>query len=146
MRFTKHIHVLHLLSTVPAPPLRVPGVIRGANMTPEQAIDAWDHLFTYIHNHWAKPMTAIEPGALVEYRARTSVEASEIFDCGVMMTMSRDELLAKLESLPPYFTESVFPVAVGRWLLRDMAIPLNHRKSTTFREFHNRYATMILNY
>lgn len=145
MKFTKHIHVLHLLSTVPA--ATATGAYdwprRNSSMTPQQAVDAWDHLYTYIFAHWAKPLTTMEPGVYwptsIASGART-----EIVDCNAMLQMGHDELVAKLESLPPYFTESMFPAAVARFLLRDLAIPFNIYLSKTFNEFHLRYGVMVI--
>lgn len=138
MQFTKHIHVLHLLSTIPAPaPTGEHGFIRSP-VSSEDAIACWDHLFSYIHDHWAKPMSASIIGR------ETSVHMAEYVDCQTMLRMGHDELVAKLESLPPYFREEIFPVAVARYLLRDMCLPINHRLSTTFAVFHTRYGNMIL--
>jgi hypothetical protein len=144
MQFTKHIHVLHLLSTMPAPVLteHVAGnkqwQTSKSPISLEDAVACWDHMFTYIHEHWAKPMSA------GNRRITTSAEQSEYVDCYAMLRMPHDELVAKLESLPPYFREEIFPVAVGRYLLRDLQLPLDHRKATTFLEFHSRYGSMIL--
>ena len=51
MKFTKHIHVLHLLSQIPAPVMgRVNNRMWDSNvaMTQDEAQNAWDHMFTYI--------------------------------------------------------------------------------------------------
>lgn len=145
MQFAKHIHVLNLLS-------QIPGVVvgqsrRNESMTVEQANDCWDHLFTYIHAHWAEPLSAMQ-GKDDWERCFTSSERSEIMDCQAMLKMNWTELETKLASLPPYFSEVVFPVAVARYLLLNtggIALPMHHRKCTTFGEFHRRYGAMILN-
>ena len=140
MKFAKHIHVLSLLSTIPAPVRNDQHPwTRSTSMTPEEALDCWDHLFVYIHEHWAKPQTASNKGS-----RWTATEMDEIVDCRKMLEMDHKELEEKLETLPPYFREEIFPVAVGRYLLRDLAIPFNHRVSRTFKEFYNRYGNMIL--
>ena len=125
MQFTKHIHVLHLLSEIPT-----------RELTHSEAVASWDHLFHYIHNHWAKPLTSEKNFGLEGNQ--------EILDCRSMLNMSSNELVAKLSTLPPYFTESIFPIAVARFLLRDMRLPLRSRDTTTFKEFCSRYSTAVL--
>ena len=144
MKFTKHIHVLHLLSQIPAPSRKKPeNYYLTSPVTQQEAIDCWDHLFHYIHTHWASPLTAAETREL-EWKNRFTVgEKEEIVDCQRMLEMSTKELEEKLATLPPYFTESLFPVAIARYLLRDLCLPINHRGCKTFAEFHSRYGTMI---
>lgn len=127
MLYAKHIYVLHLLSTVP----RAPGTI-----TPEQAVECWDFLFDYIHTNWSRP-TRVNSGEadLLRKEARA---------CREMLIMNANEIQAKLETLPPYFAEFLFPVAVGRYLLRELRLPVDHRKLRTYMEFCNRYGRMIL--
>lgn len=148
MKFAKHIHVLHLLSQVPAPTYR-PGyqgaLHYGSPVTDAEGMACFDHIFYYIFEHWAKPETAIADNACIDFGARhTASEQTEIMDCGAMLKMDTKELVGRLALLPPYFSESVFPVAVARYLLRDLRLPFTPRGSTTFREFHNRYGTMVL--
>jgi hypothetical protein len=144
MKYAKHIHVLGLLASIPrklsiddAPVNRKVGT---AIMTKEEALAVWDHIFTYIHANWASPAAA----AATAGHGFSGDQRAEVFDCKETLRMSAAEIEARLETLPPYFTESVFPVAVARFLLRELAIPLNHRDTVTFREFHDRYGTMIL--
>jgi hypothetical protein len=147
MKFVKHIHVLNLLSTIP--PYQGHGW-ENKNMTPEQATDCWDHLFEYIHSRWARPASADlvkETGwswYTKDTKGWTAEQVNEMLDCRAMLDMNSADLEEKLESLPPYFREEIFPVAVGRYLLRDLRIPMNHRKTKTFTEFHHRYGAMIL--
>ncbi len=112
----------------------------------QQCNDAWDHLFTYIHANWAVPNTAMKDGECTfDYPTMTSDQGKiAVFDCNMMLRMPHDEFVAKLESLPPYFSEIVFPIAVGRYLLRDLYLPIQHRDLKTFSEFHNRYGRIIL--
>ena len=37
-----------------------------------------------------------------------------------------------------------FPIAVSRYLLRDLKIPVNFGKSSTFNEFQKRYGCVTL--
>lgn len=142
MLFTKHIHVLHLLSTIPAPIVtEVNGQIRRLpSVTEDQANTAWDILFDYIHAHWQKPLSSGDRLNIT----RTVAMQTEGFDCRAMLMMNTKEFQEKLATLPPYFTEVVFPIAVARYLLRELCLPLHHRKIRTFKEFHDRYGYMIL--
>lgn len=157
MRFAKYIHVLNLLSQIPDP-VREPVLIRRDtsvcgphiywrtknSMTPEQAVDAFDHLFHYMHENFREPVTATPEVGPLSHVPKTVANQHEYIDCKELLEMKKDEFVAKLESLPPYFLEHTFPVAVARYLLRELAMPINHRLSTQFREFHRRYGNMIL--
>jgi hypothetical protein len=162
MRFTKHIHVLHLLSQIPEQEMEYylrdackyteagrvgPYVNRRRKevMTSEEAVAAFDHLFHYIHTNWQQPVTANPVDTqLLTFPQMTAANKHEYIDCREMLRMKQEEFVAKLESLPPHFQEYLFPVAVARYMLRELAMPINHRKSTQFREFHRRYGNMIL--
>lgn len=144
MKYAKHVHVLELLNSIPRqdfnPSLPSWAKQRIGIATREQANAVFDHLFAYIHVNWAAPSTATG-----DHWTQLSGDArAELVDCKDMLQMGPAEIEAKLETLPPYFTEAVFPVAVARFLLRELALPINHRELTTFKEFHNRYGFMIL--
>ena len=152
MKYAKHIHVLQLLSTIPTgvKPTRAhtfSNWVWPAGWE-QQCNDAWDHIFAYIHANWAAPDTAIAPGTAIRDYPRIDTDEGKIavFDCNAMLMMPHEEFVAKLELLPPYFSEVVFPIAVGRYMLRDLALAINHRTLTTFTEFHNRYGAIILSY
>lgn len=140
MKYAKHIHVLQLLSTIPTgvKPISTSGYrfVWPAGWE-QQCNDAWDHLFTYIHANWAAPSQIVD----TEFKVG-------VFDCRAMLAMGTAELEAKLASLPPYFSETIFPAAVARYMLGciHLNLPINHTKLTTFREFHNRYGRIILDY
>ena len=139
MKYTKHIHVLQLLSTIPTDvqPTRTASCCNWVypDGWVEKCNDAFDHILVYIHTNW------IAPSAIVDTEFKVNV-----FDCREMLRMRRDELEDKLASLPPYFSEVIFPIAVARYMLGDLALPIDHRKVTAFREFHNRYGSIILTY
>lgn len=142
--YAKHIHVLHLLSTIPPVVPRIPGEPFVPRMTPQQAAAAWDHMFTYIHANWAIPKSYAN-GMLCDVPVEARVEAmAAVKDCGSLLSMPAVEFVAKLSSLPPFFSEYCFPIAVARFMLRESGIDLNHRATTTFTEFHNRYGYIIL--
>lgn len=142
MLFTKHIHVLHLISTIPGPKkILVNGYMQNTDsMTKDEANTAWDILFDYIHRHWETPLSYGNRYG----RSASAAEQAEVLDCQAMLDMDTKNLEEKLATLPPYFTEVVFPVAVARYILRDLQMPFNHRNCRTFKEFHDRYGYMIL--
>lgn len=140
--FAKHIHVLHLLSTLPRP-IEVDRYVRKSPVTPQQAVDAWDHMFTYIHANWEIPESYITGWVdKVPTDVRNEVHAA-VKECDSLLMMPKEEFVAKLASLPTFFSEYCFPIAVARFMLRDAGIYLNHR-AKTFTEFHNRYGYIIL--
>lgn len=161
MRFAKHIHVLYLLSQIPVREKeyhpragckyvdaeRMGPYVTGSwkvVMTSKQAVDSFDHLFHYIHTNFREPATAIPEVGPGPHVLKTVADRHEYIDCRELLVMERDEFAAKLESLPPYFLEHTFPVAVARYMLRELAMPIDHRISTQFPEFYRRYGNMIL--
>jgi len=50
----------------------------------------------------------------------------------------------KLRKVPPVIIESAWPVALVKVILRDRAIPLDHRKMRSFKQFHEQYGWAIL--
>lgn len=135
MQFAKHIHVLHLLSTIPSGEERR----RNGEVTHQEGAECWDHMFEYIHANWAEPASM-----QCNRKYLTQEQENEIENCRIMLSMDHETLLAKLETLPPYFTEALFPVAIGRYLLRDLNLPIRHRDLKTFSEFHRRYGVMVI--
>ena len=144
MKFGKYIHVLELLHTIPrkegktwdGKPLLV------ADMTFREALAVWDHLFDYIHTNWMLPATSD-----ARYVAPNSETAAELQECRELLDATgAKEIEERLEKIPPHYSEALFPVAVGRFLLRELQLPFNYRMSTTFGEFHRRYGRMILDF
>lgn len=131
MKFPHHTYVLGLLHTMPA-----------TRCTPEEGVAAWDHMFDYIHAHFPVPDSAyLENGDWPQFNVSMKDMAA---DCNTLLQMPRSEFEAKLESLPPYFCNILFPCAVARYMLREACLNMNHRNTRTFREFHRRYGTLIL--
>jgi len=140
MQFAKHIHVLHLVSNIPS----FCGVKNNGGYTSEQIADGWDHLFGYIHENFPEP-ESVMLGRITHPVFDTQGKKNEAMNCREMLDgLHNEDFMAKFLSLPPYFTDVVFPAAVAKHLLRYLHYPLDHRKSKTFREFHRRYGGMIL--
>ena len=151
MKFAKHIFVLHHLASIPRPEYEEkvgssgdPYKLRVKNVTSEQAEAAWDFLFEYIHANWTPP--AMMTGDIWQ-QPRTDEQKVEVYDCRQLLSYTTmEELEERLASLPPYYSEAIFPIAVGRYLLRNLALPINHRALKTFKEFHERYGSTILSW
>jgi len=100
--FAKHIHVLHLLSTLPRP--TEDHYVRKSPLTPQQAVEAWDHIFTYIHANWEIPKSYITGWVdKVPTDIRNEVCAA-VKECSSLLMMSKEEFVAKVASLPPFFS------------------------------------------
>jgi len=137
MLHSRYIHVLHLLSTIPAKAIN----LNPPTITEAQANRSWDHMFTYIHAYWPMPESA-------NHATESFTESMryEAMNCAEMLFKDEYDLLEKLATLPPYFNKYVFPVSVARYMLRDLRMPIDHRKLKTFDEFHRRYGSMIIWY
>ena len=111
---------------------RAPGILHPVNL-------AWDELFTFVHSNFETPVSA----------ARGRTDYKEEYDLcrpfidGTYRAPSQ-ELEGMIRSIPPVILDVVWPVSIARLLLRDHSVPFNHRLSTTFKEFHDRYGHMIL--
>jgi hypothetical protein len=54
--------------------------------------------------------------------------------------------LEYLRQAPRDIVESLYPIAMVKWWLRDMALPIRHRSlNDQFHIFHQRYGHMMLN-
>lgn len=129
----------------PEMPLRnaYPGCKQTAPMHP--CHQAWDNCFNFIFANFAWPETGMKDGGVINYNAKHPEMAMvrPLID-GTYKTGSA-EMEAVMRSIPPVLLDEIWPVGIGRFLLRDQQMPINHRLLFTFLEFHNRYGTMILN-
>jgi hypothetical protein len=106
---------------------------------------AWDACFDFVFANFAKPQTAADSGSVrVDIRHLEVSLVRPLID-GTYETRGQ-QIEEVLRSIPPKLAEEIFPVGVGRYLLRDAALPFDHRKSRTFSQFHNWYGSMILSY
>ena len=134
MEYQKYINALSLMKLV---------------LTNEDANQAWDNLYNYIHSVFPEPETAWEVfGDVPELRKyRNNFEDinnhAEIQDMLVMFAQSEQELIEKISSIPPVILETTFPVWIARYLLRFLRVPVEPYKLETFAEFHRRYGPMI---
>ena len=134
MEYQKYINALSLMKLV---------------TNDEDANQAWDNLYDYIHSVFPEPETAWEVfGDVPELRKyRNNFEDinnhAEIQDMLVMFAQSEQELIEKISSIPPVILETTFPVWIARYLLRFLRVSVEPYKLETFAEFHRRYGPMI---
>jgi len=102
--------------------------------------EAWDICFDFIYENFAKPDTAM---AEMWTKWKNDHPEIRVTQDTILLTDSK-EMERLLRSMPPELAEQVFPVGIARFLLRDAAMPLNHRFLRTFKQFHEWYGTMIL--
>lgn len=114
---------------------------------------AWDELYGYMHSVFPEPETAYaviyeDPEWKSIYtdkeRLQILMDHFETLDMVVMFRQTREEIIAKLGSIPPVILAVTFPVWVARYLLKFMNVPASPSLLTTFDEFHRRYGPMIL--
>ncbi len=102
------------------------------------AHSAWDICFDFIFANFAEPDTAM--GTTKKW-GRDHPEVKATTD---ILMAGGEEMVWMLHSMPPELAEQVFPVGVARFLLRDAALPIQHRLLRTFKQFHEWYGSMIL--
>ena len=148
MRFEKYVRALDMLNRIetedqalkvgftdlPEPRVFV--------MREEAALRNTDELLEYLHANWPEPSsaTSTESGQ----RAVDDETAALCNSCGQMLNMKQEEFEQKLETLPPFFCEYIFPISAVRYVLRELQAPFRHRQSKHFGEFSRRYANLIL--
>ena|ERR1700756_1656345 len=127
MKYGKFTHALSLLATVPS----------SKGMTVDVAVQAIDHMLEYLHDYFEPP----------RYIGKDYLQQPEIKEhalkCREMLRMEASPFEDLLETIPPYYSEILFPICVIRHMVRELRMPFNHLKSKHFEEFHNRYGTLI---
>jgi len=105
---------------------------------------SWDQLYNYIYEHFEAPASTSYP-IFYTINCNTPVEvAQEIQDCFVMLREHNEtEVLARLAAIPPEYSDTIFPVAIARYLLKYQNVPMIVSLVKTFDEFHKRYGPAI---
>jgi hypothetical protein len=62
----------------------------------------------------------------------------------LLCKQKQDEVLARLMAIPPEYRDTVFPVAIARYLLAYKRVTIQPNMTTTFEEFHRRYGVMVI--
>lgn len=119
-----------------------------------EANRTWDDLYSFVHENFAAPNTTLtylndKTGrsnyAEIAHKSLSREDwEAEIGECQWMLSHNAQELVEHLRARPPEYSDMVFPVAIARYLLRDCRVPVEAAKLTTFKEFHQRYAVMII--
>lgn len=112
-----------------------------ANAENRYANSEWDDLYTFIFEHFERPVSS---DGHLEDAAEHREWAAEIDECAAMFTHDRETILAFLRSKPPGYTDAQFPISVARYLLWIGHVRVDPMKTSTFDEFYNRYKVMIL--
>jgi len=107
----------------------------------------WDELYTFIFANFERPSTYHDyddPDQRVKYDkvAKWADENTEthqyMFDAYAMLRHQQDEMLERLTKVPPGYSDAVFPMAIGRYLMAHKKIRCFPRELTNFTEFANR--------
>ena len=138
--YAKYIETLRLMTEVV-----------GVGNNDELINPAWDQLYTFIHANFPVPKSSVKnfddatTHQTIKFCYETSTGMEEINECFDMLVgnHSQEEILQRLGSMPPGYSDEIFPVAIARFLLRYQNVRVDHRKLTTFDEFHVRYGAMI---
>jgi hypothetical protein len=124
--YTKYIEALRMMDEVIA-----------VGKDEKQTLTKWDELFTYIHANFESPHIG---KAAEGYDVRVDYNY-----CRPVIDGSfRENMEEVIRSIPPILLDIVWPIGIARFLLRENRVKFNHRWSTTFGEFHDRYGYMIL--
>ncbi len=145
----KYIRAIELMNAVPgSDPLGYKMPQESREPTVDETNARWDELFTFIHDNFPRPNTYHEIGEYeaAAYFAQNNQEAmmdiAEVYD--LLRNQKEDDVLARLTTLPPEYRDTVFPVAIARYLLAYKNVSIWPRIMTTFDEFHKRYGVMIV--
>lgn len=103
----------------------------------------WDACFDFVFANFAKPQTANSDNEL-NFRFTTGHPEFDLVRPLFNGTYKGDEFERMLRSIPPKFSEEIFPVAVFRYLISDLMLPLNHLHLNGFSEYHKLYSPMHL--
>ena len=144
--FEKYTRAIELMNAVPGGI----GYNEASNKPVAEACARWDELFTFVHANFPRPNTYLEPmevkyKKMARWAHQNSDAQQDIFDTyELLCEHKQDEVLARLMTIPPEYRDTVFPVAIARYLLAYKKVAVYPDCSTTFEEFHNRYAVMVI--
>lgn len=112
----------------------------------EDAAARWDILYEYIHENFDAPASSYPNQTFFALKGdKPKAVEQEIKECREMLrNHGAEELISRIEAIPPEYSDMIFPVAIARYLLRDCRVPIHPNMVKTFDEFHQRYGPMIL--
>ena len=140
MRFEKHVHVLNMINRIRRESTAFSDTV-DRELCYQFGNRVLDELIDYQFAHWPIPDS-------VEINGRRSIDIDRenIKLCDAMLNMRQEEFEEKMETLPPFFTEYIFPIAAVRYLFRELQLCINHRTSRNFEEFERRYGGVVLGF
>ena len=87
-----------------------------------------DDLLNHMHDTFDAPAFSIENKKLMQ----------------TVLANYRTDGISAIRRVPPTIVDAIWPVMMMKMLLCDYRLPIDHRKLTAFREFHNRYGELIV--
>ena len=145
--FQKYTRAIELMNAVPDTIFRPHGQGPQRDADLVESCARWDELYTFVHANFARPNTYHEFGEredVAKWAHENEEARMDIVDVHELLCKQKqDEVLARLMAIPPEYRDTVFPVAIARYLLCYRKVSIDPRMLTTFEEFHNRYAVMI---
>jgi hypothetical protein len=105
----------------------------------------FDDILVYLFRNWPSPPSRITNKDDAEDKFEFTKEEQEAVDIFNSTTGVPDpEYLERLSANnPPYYSELLYPIMVGRYLLRELNLQVTYRELSNFSEYHNRYARII---
>jgi len=105
---------------------------------------SWDQLYSYIHEHFEAPASMSYPIFHTKKSDMPAEIAQEIQDCYAMLRVHNEtEVLARLAAIPPEYSDTIFPVAIARYLILYQKVFPRVEMLKTFKEFHKRYGPAV---
>ena len=146
MNFDKYTRAIELMNAVPGYSLDRLTLDAPKELVAETHT-RWDDLYTFVFANFDCPVSYHELGEYnrVATWAHENEEArQDIIDLyELLRNQKQDEVLARLTAIPPEYRDSVFPVAIARYLLAYKQLKMQPNMLTTFKEFCSRYAVMV---
>lgn len=144
MTIDKYTHAIELMNAVP-------GGEHYSKASEDLIVEAcarWDELYTFIYANFERPSTYHQFGEFdkVAHWAYENNEAyqdiADVYD--LLRKHKQTEVFERLTCIPPEYRDTVFPVAIARYLLAYKVVPIWPDRVTTFDEFHSRYGVMVV--
>jgi hypothetical protein len=104
-----------------------------------------DTLLAFIYENFVEPAVSKYAGAVEVTPEIKSKIDSELEEClKLLCNTPVEEMLAQLKSTSPSLSDSVFPIAVAKFLVNVSNVKIDHCDLKNFKEYHRRYGTLIV--
>jgi len=111
-----------------------------------QVSATWDRLYQFIFDNFAEPATSSAPLGYIIIGADALPEGQEVelHSLAEILTMTdMTGLMSRIKDIPPSILETVFPVAIARYLLCAVQCNVTDKSLKTFDQFHQWYGAMV---